>query len=465
MSKQWRNAFLFLWAFGVCLPAAMDVRAEAELPPSATVLDRDLILYSWPYPVISPDGEKVAYVSRGYVCVASVAGEEVRRLLEVRDTWTYFLALPENAYADGDFSALARSASRDEYNAMLGKIKNTIYSLQWTAQSDGVAFGVESYDEPRTHTRFVVLLAPIDGERKKLASAQHENTSRGFSGDFILSRDGRHLVATNLGRRPLIWDVAANKPRATPYLRLTPSTISNRWLAIEKDTREVVVLDEDFAVIKRTNEFRPSLSYGLRMEWSPDENFAILRNQIGFDYHSNWEGFRLNLSTGEKLPLEGRFIDEQMIFTGRGGEFIRCGQSGVQTRGYDQVAGARLTIYPTDAGEPKDVWRMTAKGDQRFDRALWFAPGRQAMFADPAFERFALALANAPGLRPRGHWRLLDREGAMWRFPGEDRDAYVSPYTVVGFAQKGRLIVAHDEKRLFTLPVSSVATAENAEKK
>ena len=465
MSKQRRDAFLLLWALGVCLLAALDARAEAELPPSAKVLDRDLILHSWPYPVISPDGEKVAYVSRGCVCVASVAGGEVRRVVEVRDTWTHFLALPENAHADVDFSALARSANRDEYNALLGKIKNTIYSLQWTAQSDGVAFGVESYDEPRTHTRFVVLLASLDGKRKKLASSQHENDARGFSGDFILSRDGRYLVATNLGRRPLIWDVAANKPRATPYLRLTPSTTSNRWLAIEKDTREVVVLDDNFTVTKRTNEFRPSFSYGLRMEWSPDENFAILRNQIGFDHHSNWEGFRLNFSTGEKLPLEGRFIDEQIFFTGRGGEFIRCGQSGVQTRGYDRVAGAHLTIYPSNAGDAQDVWRVAVEGDQSLERALLFALGRQAVLADPAFERFAIALANASGTGPSGSWRLLNREGAMWRFPGEDRDVHVSPYAIVGFAQKGQSIVAHDDRLLFTIPVSSVMTAENVVKK
>ena len=67
---------------------------------------------------------------------------------------------------------------------------------------------------------------------------------------------------------------------------------------------------------------------------------SSLRNQIGFDWYSNWEGFWLDLQTGEKRELEGRFMDEQVAFTGRGGEFFRCGPDGVRNKG---LSGDRIT--------------------------------------------------------------------------------------------------------------------------
>src|SRR5882672_4096916 len=45
-----------------------------DLPATAKILDPDLLLYSWPFPIVSPDGERVAYISRGFVCDCRVDG-------------------------------------------------------------------------------------------------------------------------------------------------------------------------------------------------------------------------------------------------------------------------------------------------------------------------------------------------------------------------------------------------------
>jgi hypothetical protein len=69
---------------------AAETRLNADeshpLSPAAQVLDPDIIFYSWPYPVVSPDGKQVAYVSRGFICVADVAKGETRRIAEVPGT-------------------------------------------------------------------------------------------------------------------------------------------------------------------------------------------------------------------------------------------------------------------------------------------------------------------------------------------------------------------------------------------
>src|ERR1700759_880872 len=61
----------------------------ADLPKDATALDSDIYFYSWPYPSISPDGQWVAYISQGYVCVCNVNRPARRRIMEVPNSWTW----------------------------------------------------------------------------------------------------------------------------------------------------------------------------------------------------------------------------------------------------------------------------------------------------------------------------------------------------------------------------------------
>jgi len=429
----------------------------ANLPSDARVLDPDVIFHGWPYPTISPDGQWVAYISKGFVCVCNIQEPRPRQLFEVPGTWTHVLALPDNAHAGGDSGALARGLSRDNYNKLLAQITHTVFGLQWTVEQDGLAFGVQTFDRGAEKVISDFWHVSLGGAVTSVAHVEEPFNSDRTGNRFFLAR-GRNYVVIPGFRRPLIWNLTTNKPRATCFLHLTPSPSSGRWIGIEKDTRQLVITDENFQIVKRFNETRAARSFGFELDWSPDEHFIIWRNQIGFDHFSNWEGFWMNLDTGEKRKLEGRFMNERFGFTGRGGEFWRCGVTGAKTNWYDAVVGAHLTIIPEGEEPPHDVWRIvvdpknpkTRLADHRL-----FPPLRP----NGGCNLFAIGLPR-PTSEPTGWiWHLIDRDGNTWRFPGEDNGKFISPFEVVSFAGGSKTIIAHDEKRLFSLPVSAIKAA------
>ena len=128
-----RYGFTAFASFAIYFVAT--TKAAENLPTAAKVLDPDIIFYSWPYPTISPDGQWVAYVSRGFVCVCNVEKPEPRRLLEVPDSWTHFLAGPEYASADGDMGRIFRPLSPAERQKLQAQITSTLFALQWTHDS------------------------------------------------------------------------------------------------------------------------------------------------------------------------------------------------------------------------------------------------------------------------------------------------------------------------------------------
>jgi hypothetical protein len=433
---SWRRPALGL-VVGVAVLVVVSASAQGALPPAAKIIDSETVFHERPYPVISPDGMWVAYFSRGFVCAANVSGGDARRLFEVPNSWPPSRATVEN--------------------------KNTIFELQWTHESDGVVFGVQSYDNTKRLSRFEVWLVTLNNTSKKLAHEEHDIESRGLGYKSVLTRDRKYVVATLNWPRPLIWDLATNGPRATPFLSLTPSTTSGRWIGIEKDTRQLVLLDNNFAVTARIDEFLPSRSFGVRLDWSPDENFVIFRNQVGFDHHNNWEGFHLDLGTGLKRKLAGIFMDELIVFTGRGGEFFRAGQDGVRSKGFsgDLINGAHLTIVPEGNDGPRDIWRLTIRPNKRRQVMLTNRPGNPPVRMSPDGELFAIGIPRPPGERSGCFWHLMTRDRKSWRFPGEDNGAYVSPYELVGFAGDGKVIVAYDAEQLFALPISEIMTEPN----
>ncbi len=431
--------------------------AADPLPPSATILDGNLIMYSHPFPLISPDGKRVAYVSRDFVCVADIETAESRQLFEAPESWTHFLALPENAHAGGSFNALAKSLTRDQYRAMLARIKKQIGDFQWTANSDAVVFAIRSHDAAAQTTQAHIWRVSLDREATEIASSQHSLTAQRGPGG-VLTRDGRFLVG-NGHKRALIWDLATNKPRATPYLSLAPSPTSGRWIGVEKDTRQLVVVDEDFNVTTRHEEFLPENDYGFDMIWSPDERFVVWRQQIGFDHYSNWVGCRLDLKTRDRQVLTGDYMSESIKFTGHRGEFIRVGAAGVQ----GNFSGLHL-VEQYVALVPDGRVHMQRFWQQRAD-----PPGTQSnvrmgsmhnIVWAPDFQLFTIGLPRQEG--PHGEiMHLANRQRHFWKMPGGDTGGYISPYQVAGFALGGKSLIAYDETRLFALPIAAIQIPAN----
>jgi hypothetical protein len=243
---------------------------------------------------------------------------------------------------------------------------------------------------------------------------------------------------------------------------LAPSTTSGRWIGIEKDTRQLVTADEDFEITQRYEEFLPTRSQLAELIWSPDERYVIVRNQVGFDHYSNWEGYRLDLKTKQRRILTGSYWDETIEFTGRGGEFIREASEGIQgmVSGLIQTA-SYLQIVPDGDGYPRQLWGVRSlPGAKPGEEVRLRSFHHDVVRWSPDFQLFIIGVPRQTG--PYGIVaHLVDRERKTWRLPGEDTGSFNSPYSVVGFAADGGVIVGYDQKRLFSLPISAVTTDEN----
>jgi hypothetical protein len=429
--------------------------ANETLPTESIVVDPDILIYQRPEPLLSPDGRWVAYESKGFLCVSEIAEPNPRRIAELKNTWSHVLARPEEARTR---EALVHSGPRldtEEFKAVRDKSSHRVLSLQWTYDSTAIVWGFHHFDIQQQKSMLRFWLAPLAGEKKRLSAIDEMIPESVFGDGCRLTRDRRYLVQPR-HNRPLIWDVAANKPRATPFHYLTPSSSSERWIGIEKDTRQLVITDADFQIVRRFDEYLPNTSFGLDLQWSPDERFLLWRDQVGFDHFSNWEGFWMDLETLEKRRLEGRFMDETFAFTGDKGEFLRFGQTGEKTRGYDRVAGAHLELYPSGLGAPKDVWRLHIEPGGPISGAMTNRMPVRSLLPNSTFDLFAIPLPRPPGKRSGFFWHLIDRNGTTWKFPGADNDGYYAPWRVVGFADNDSMVVCYDENRLFAVPVCSI---------
>lgn len=461
----------YLLALAIAMTVVANVTAQDGLPSGAAILDDNLGMHSWPYPKISPDGQWVAYVSQGYVCVCSVKNPKPLKIMEVPNSWTWphFKVTRSGSSEEGAYNDLSPGLGRDDDRKLLEQVTHTIYGLNWTFDSSGFVFGVQSFSKPGkariSETKSNdTYLADTAGKYKKVAYDVSAMLVRSpLAG--ILSRDQHYLVSHEFelayeNHRPLIWDTRTNKPKATPFIYLIPSPASDRWLGIEKDTRQLVVVDNEFEVIQRFEEFLPERTHGFAMKWSPDERFVIWRNQIGFDHFSNWEGFRLDLQSGEKRLMDGRIMNEKFGFTGHGSEFYRCGNHAEKTRGYDKMTGSHLILVPDGDDDAVELWRMESNNEPAMG-SLYTWGGLTPIQMSSDGELFLLSLRKWIDRKDCSLWELIDRKGNRWHLRDENGDQLLAPYLIVGFADDNRLLVAYDDKQMFTFPVAVVKTAEN----
>jgi len=451
-----------LFVVGTCLGSS--VAAKAELPDCATILDPDIGMLSWPYPTISPDGKWIAYVSHGFVCLLHVESKAIQRVLEVPRSWTWphFTVPSEPTPKSGSFGELMRGLSRDDYNKLLTQVTNRIYGIVWAHDSTAISFGVHSYDPQAKSFSSIAYLATVHGEVVELAHHDSKSKTRGVIAGLV-THDRRFLVSTD-HEGLLIWDIEGHKPRATCFTQLMPSAASHRWLGIERNSRQLVMVDNEFQVIQRYDKWLPEDPNGYRLAWSPDERFIFWKEKMKSDASSNWdwEGVRMELETGKKCKIARQFIDGELTFTGRGGELTCCGSTGTKTIGYDQIVGEHLVLVPEGNSKSVDLWRVEHDADPpRRQRRLGFRPGQPTVLINAEATLFVLALLDPTTEVVSYAWHFFDRAGQEWSLPLDFSGQDYMQYIVVGFAQNDELVVVYDKSRLFSIPVEALVNENN----
>lgn len=433
---------------------------SADLPPGATLLDSDVVWNLEPQPDpssetrdptfdISPDAKAITYISKGAIWMCSVTSGPAQKIADLRNTTSAILATPENRAAWMELKKAQPWANRLVQMSKLGRAPVQVHSLAWTPSQDGVVFTLSEGTQTRPWTAvYQVMHASTKGVVTPIAKFERNAYDEpNHLTCFHVTRDKKHVIATN-GYTPIIWVASTNKPRATCFDVLIPSSASGRFLGIEIDTRQLVTADEDFKIVKRFDAtFRQQRFCDLL--WSPDERYAFCRERL--EHPSNeWEGFRIDLQSGKKRALNGSDNAEQCFFTGNADELIRI------PRRYGPVTGMKyVTLFPRGDEHQRELVPWPLLPPYSF-------PSKFGMYPPACMSRdgqvFALAFpreSRAPGYR----YFLVDREGHKRELGPDDASTHVSPYTVVAIVNGGKTIVACDDSRLFSIPIEKIKDA------
>jgi hypothetical protein len=438
------------------------IRIQADtLPPGATVLDPDIV---WdianPHSfAIAPDGKRIAYMSKGSLCSCRVNAGPPSKLADLPNTITAILAEPGN---EKQRELSAGSPHIPGYHAFYGPVyldKHYVFGLAWTPNQDGIVYAVRKrVREHSTVAAYHVMHASLTGVVQEIAVIEGKfGIPDEYRTSFHVTPDRNYIVAS--AYVPFIWDVPASRPRVTPYDRLLPSSTSGRYLGVEIDTRQLVIADKDFRIVRRFDVYFDQHRM-CELVWSPDERYAVCLSHLEHPSDKT-EGFRVDLQTGTKTELRSGVIRDQFYFTGNGGELVRLGITGIPPHGFgDGTYGAYISILANDSDREREVIRFTGlPGDpQNWRVARAYPPILGA--ADGS--RFAIALPRSDKQAAGFHYHLVDRDGNAKRFVPVNDVSYITPYYPIAFAEGGRRLIARSGSTLFSLPVSKVVEEDEA---
>jgi hypothetical protein len=435
--------------------------SATDLPPGATLLDGEYFCWEkWKEPTIavSPDGITIAYVNKGAIWECQVDGDGPSKLAELKGTIDEFLAKTEFGDARGQEWKVRKKLGNGPFNQITVDMSK-VDGMQWRRSGKAIVYALADHAQSGIHAaRYQIMEAsrtsevhPIVTIDRDIGEEPHALTA------FHVRADNKFLVAT--GPFPLIWDVEANKPVATPFDYLLPSVTSDRYLGIEIDTRQLVLVDEGFKVIKRYNAtFEPQRNWDLI--WSPDERFAICRTYSNQSLDDSWTGFRIDLKTGAKRALDG-YKGDRFLFVGHSGVMIRIGMRNPKQLEYgDGRNGSYIALVPEGNEPQRDIFR--------FDKPRKVTDEWNAVMTYPLIcassdcDLFAMALPRDSG-KPGYLYHLIDRSGRKWPFP-DDPSLLVAPYRVLAFVDEDKKLVARDDTRLFSIPVATIKAAAEERK-
>ncbi|HJQ79670.1 MAG TPA: hypothetical protein VJ828_06925 [Lacipirellulaceae bacterium] len=431
------------------------------VPRGATILDPDIV---WdianPHSFgISPDGKLIAYISKGSLWSCHVDTGPPSKLADLPNTITAILAEPEN---EEQRKQSATSSHNPGYRPFYGPVhldKHYVFSVAWTPGQDGVVYAVRKRVRDNSMVAaYHVMYASLTGAVQEIAVIEGEfGVPDEYQISFHVTPDRKYVVAD--AYVPLIWDVLADRPRVTPYDCLVPSPTSGRFLGVEIDTRQLVIADKDFRIVRR---FEMYFDQRRRCElvWSPDERYTVCLSHLEHPSDKT-EGFRIDLETGKKSQLSTGVIRDRFYFTGNGGELVRFGITGIPPNGFgDGSYGAYISILANDADREREVIRFGGppRRPQNFRDGRAYPP----ILGTADGSRFAIALPRPDELAAGFHYHFVDRDGKASPFVPASDTSYITPYYPIAFADGGRRLIARWGSTLFSLPVSSVIANDEA---
>jgi hypothetical protein len=451
MLRLWLVSIVFAWLCHV---------ARAAIPPDATIFDPDTV---WDPClaegiVVSPNGKQIAYVSRGALWLCGVRAGPPTKLADLPDTVSDFLSRPEYVVEREKFANFVSHAGLHPLGPR-GPELTILLSLCWTPSQDGVTYALwHRLKQNSMLSSYRVMHASTEGVVTQLADIHRDMVPLPENKmTFHVGRERSYVVLSNYGI-PLIWDIAANKPRVTPFEFLLPSESSDRYLGVEIDTRQLVLVDKDFQIIKR---FDVVLDQDRRCDlfWSADERTAVCRS-----FRSSQEPisdkcifFRYDLKSGKRDETrEGRESD-RFYFPNSSSEVVRVGRNATPRGGLaDGSNGTFIELIPNKKPivELLHFVRLPKRTDNYKEHRTY-----PPVIASNNALMYALALPR-PDNKPRGyHFNLIDINGQMWPFRPIDSSHYYTPYLPLVFADNDQTIIARDGSRLFSVSVASIKNA------
>lgn len=435
------------------------VAQATEFPPGATVLDPDIVWdvanphsYS-----ISRDGKQIAYISKGALWVCRVDAGPPSKLADLPNTITAILAEPSNQKQREESAA---SPHNPRYRAFYGPVhldKHYVFNLAWTPSQDGVVYTVRKrVGEKSMVAAYHVMHAPLTGGIKEIAVIEGNfGIPREYQTKFHVVPDHNFVVASAYA--PLIWDVLAARPRVTPYDCLLPSSTSGRFLGIEIDTRQLVLVDEQFRIVRRFESTFPA-ERSVDLTWSEDERYAVCRTR---DSYSSYDAtaFCIDLETGRQMPFKKCNIHDQFAFVGEGGKLLQLKVAAVIVWGYfNGELGTRVTTSDHDGAKRNIFSTKRIRRPEKGQRGTTFPP----MIAAPDGRHVAVAVPRCKNRAPGAHYHLVDGAGHAKPFVPVSDASYITPYYPIAFAEGGRRLIARSGSTLFSLPVSAVTENDEA---
>lgn len=430
-----------------------------ELPDTAKVLAKDtLIVPSYtPEPLVSPDHQTIAFVSSGSVFTCGVNGGPPRALAPIPDTMSAVLSEPQYAEFRESKAALARLIISKEFRSKVRPQIRRFHGFKWSRAGDAILFGI---DPPRAASNgesgWEIHRIALDGTDSILATIPPAPGARGIV-SWDLVDDGNQILIERTQSNAVRYDIRQKQFHDLPFAELTPANDGSRFMGIESESNQLVSIDRHFNVTKRFDIYAPEKQFSLDLRWSPNQAFLLWRRQTGFDHYSNWAGFRLDLATGQRRELTGLFFREHIQFTGHGGELIQCGLTGrrsTQVTG-DEILGAHLLLIPEGSAPTKVLWNVDADSPKDVTVSLGRLHDMPPFVASSDGELFAIGIPRPRG-EPHGWvWHLVNRKGEVRPLPGKDTGGFISPYTLIGFADSDGVVVARDDSRILAIPIQS----------